>query len=223
MKTICIIWIGLLAAWSLNAQDTAVLVIHVQNENLEALAGEQFIFEGQKNNYIAKGISDQDGSFNVKLLGNETYNIKIKTVGQATEYNTIHIPALAHNTFYGENLMTVTIFEPKQFTLNNVLFETGLSALKNESKTELNELFAYLSLKDNVQIQIEGHTDNVGNDQSNLVLSEERAKAVKAYLLNLGIDANRIKTVGFGASKPVATNNTPDGRKLNRRTTVVIL
>jgi len=205
------------------AQDTATLKVIVQNDQLQPLAGEQIIFEAQSGNYSVSGISGKDGSFKIPLLGAETYNIKLKTVGKEDAFNTIEIPALAPNTVYGENLLTLTIYPPKNFTLDNVLFETGSSKLKNESKKELDELFEYLTLKKEIKIQIAGHTDNVGNKESNQVLSEERAKSVVNYLIAKGIAKERLSSIGYGDSQPIADNNTMEGRKMNRRTEVRVL
>ncbi len=81
-------------------------------------------------------------------------------------------------------------------------------------------------LKDHPELRllIEGHTDNVGSEASNLALSEKRAAAVKQSLVaNFGIDASRLESKGFGASKPAAPNDTPEGRQTNRRVEIVKL
>lgn len=205
------------------AQDTAIIKVVVQAEDLSPLNGEQIVFEAQSGNYTTKGISNAEGIFKVPLLGGETYNIKLKSIGEEDELNSIEIPALEPNTAYGEYLYTLTIFPPKNFTLNNVLFETASSKLKNESKKELDELFQYLSLKQEVKVQIIGHTDNVGNDEVNQKLSEERAKSVVNYLVSKGISKDRLSSIGYGSSQAVADNNTAEGRKLNRRTEVRVL
>jgi len=103
-------------------------------------------------------------------------------------------------------------------TMRNIFFDFDKSDLKNESKTELDRALRFLAEYPNIKIQIEGHTDNVGTDEYNLDLSEQRAKAVEAYLINNGFDSKRIiKVLGFGESKPVDTNDTDEGRAYNRR------
>ena len=69
---------------------------------------------------------------------------------------------------------------------------------------------------------INGHTDNVGSDESNKILSEKRAAAVKAYLINKGVEASRLKSFGWGEEKPTADNNTAAGRTLNRRVEFIV-
>jgi OmpA-OmpF porin, OOP family len=96
-------------------------------------------------------------------------------------------------------------------------FETGKSAIKSDSQNIIDELDKMLSSNAALKIIIEGHTDNVGNPASNKTLSEQRATSVKTSLVNKGISAERIKTVGYGQDKPIADNSTADGKAKNRR------
>ena len=77
--------------------------------------------------------------------------------------------------------------------------------------------------KENEKIEIAGHTDNVGNDADNLKLSQQRADAIRQYLIKKGIQPPRVIAKGYGASQPVADNSTDEGRRRNRRTEVKIL
>ena len=79
-------------------------------------------------------------------------------------------------------------------------------------------------LKENptVKVEIQGHTDNVGNDDANLKLSDQRAKAVYDYVIGKGIPADRLRYKGYGESQPIADNNTAAGRAKNRRTVFLI-
>lgn len=111
----------------------------------------------------------------------------------------------------------------KPIVLNNVFFETGSAELKDVSKTELNRLKNLLEANANLKIQINGHTDNVGDREANLKLSTDRAKAVYDYLIANGISSNRLSYKGYGETDSIATNSTPEGRQKNRRTEFVIL
>ena len=102
------------------------------------------------------------------------------------------------------------------------LFETGSSKLSGESKETLDAYAEYLEAHPSLKIHIEGHTDNVGKDSFNKWLSLKRADAVKAYLVTKGIDKERINTVGYGSSRPVASNDTEEGRSQNRRTEILL-
>jgi len=104
--------------------------------------------------------------------------------------------------------------------LNNILFDQGKSDLLPESFTELDKLVNILKSNGGMEIQVNGHTNNIG--VQNLEVSEKRAKAVVDYLQSKGILPARLKYKGFGDSQPVASNDTEDGRKLNRRVEIII-
>jgi len=106
--------------------------------------------------------------------------------------------------------------------LKNVFFESGSAELKTMSLIELKKLKTLLETNNNLNIQINGHTDNIGSEIDNLNLSENRAKAVAIYLIQEGISPSRLKYEGFGESQPIDTNDTEAGRKNNRRTDYVL-
>jgi outer membrane protein OmpA-like peptidoglycan-associated protein len=101
--------------------------------------------------------------------------------------------------------------------LENVLFETNKTVLLQESFETLNQLVKQLQANKSVQIEIRGHTDNIGEEAKNQILSEQRAKAVLDYLVSQGIEAKRLSYHGFGSTQPIASNDTNEGRTKNRR------
>ncbi|MFH2095612.1 MAG: OmpA family protein [Bacteroidota bacterium] len=107
--------------------------------------------------------------------------------------------------------------------LKNVFFDTDKYDLKPESRAELNKLAAFLKANPGMNIELGGHTDNVGTDEDNQLLSENRAKAVRDYLVQQGIDTTRLQYKGYGEKSPVVSNDTPEGRAKNRRTEFKIL
>jgi len=108
-------------------------------------------------------------------------------------------------------------------SMSDILFETGKADLKHELRENLSAIGAILqSLLTESNIIIEGHTDNVGTAEYNQKLSEQRAHAVMKYLIDRGVAANRLHSVGYGLTKPVADNKTEDGRARNRRVELVI-
>ena len=107
--------------------------------------------------------------------------------------------------------------------LNNIFFGTNKYDLLPESKTELSQLILFLNENRGITIEIAGHTDNIGDDRSNLVLSENRAKKVYDYLLINKIPPSRLSFKGYGESTPVIDNFTEDNRKNNRRTEFKII
>jgi len=98
-----------------------------------------------------------------------------------------------------------------------IYFATGKDIIKKESEAPLNELALILSKYPKMQMQIEGNTDNVGDDNRNLKLSQARAEAVKKYLISKGISEDRLTAVGYGETKPIADNKTAAGKAQNRR------
>jgi outer membrane protein OmpA-like peptidoglycan-associated protein len=107
--------------------------------------------------------------------------------------------------------------------LNTIEFNTGSAQLTLAKNRELDQLAEELLNKPNIRIKIDGHTDNVGNFDANMRLSDERAAAVKAYLVGHGVASSRIQTEGFGSKKPIATNDTEEGRSKNRRVEFTIV
>jgi outer membrane protein OmpA-like peptidoglycan-associated protein len=118
--------------------------------------------------------------------------------------------------------MTLDIYlEPvragRAIVLNNLFFDTKEYALKPTSRTELNRLIKFMSQYPDVQVEISGHTDDVGTDDDNMVLSKNRAKSVYNYLVEHGVKAERLRFRGYGESKPLVANDTDEHRQQNRR------
>ena len=109
------------------------------------------------------------------------------------------------------------------YKINNINFATDSYELNKTAKVVLNEFFEFLKTNKGVKVSIQGHTDNEGNAEDNMVLSANRARSVYDYLIEKGIDASRLTHKGFGQTQPVATNDTEEGRAKNRRTEFVIL
>lgn len=106
---------------------------------------------------------------------------------------------------------------PPKLVLDGVNFDTGKATLRPDSYVHLDRVVDFLKKKRSARIEISGHTDNVGNPKNNKALSERRAQACKDYLLSQGIEAHRIEARGYGDERPVASNDTEQGRQLNRR------
>jgi OmpA-OmpF porin, OOP family len=111
----------------------------------------------------------------------------------------------------------------ESFRLNNIFFDFAKSTLKPESYQEMDRVVKLLNESPNMEIELSGHTDNVGSDEFNMNLSQARAGAVTNYIISKGINAGRITAKGYGESMPVATNETDEGRQLNRRVEFKIL
>jgi outer membrane protein OmpA-like peptidoglycan-associated protein len=197
----------------------ALLQGTVTNFKGKVLANEIILFSNEKTNAVVKVNTDAKGRFQTLVPVNATYNLKYKTFTTDKEYTKMAIPDDKEATYEVE----IKIDPPKNFVLENVYFDTGKSTLKPSSNKALNDLAEVLKLKSTMEVQIEGHTDDVGNEADNLKLSQERADAVKKYLSSKGIAAARVTAKGFGQTMPVADNATEEGRSKNRRTSLKVI
>jgi outer membrane protein OmpA-like peptidoglycan-associated protein len=102
-------------------------------------------------------------------------------------------------------------------TMNNIFFDVDKYDLKEKSRTELNKTVMLMESNPDLKMEISGHTDNSGSDEHNRELSLNRARAVYQYLVDQGIDPDRLKFTGYGSSVPVAPNDSEENRQLNRR------
>jgi outer membrane protein OmpA-like peptidoglycan-associated protein len=188
------------------------------------LNNEIVVFKSKANAKEYQGLTDDAGKFSVRLPSGDTYEIFILGFKDSASYNFLEIPALTGNAYY-KNPFEVEIqhLPAKSFVLDDCNFESGKENLEESAYTVLDELVAYLVRKDDERIEVGGHTDNVGTAASNLLLSQNRANTVRAYLLTKGVDPLRVTAKGYGMSKPVAPNTTAAGKAQNRRTEITIL
>ncbi|HEY5462372.1 MAG TPA: OmpA family protein [Hanamia sp.] len=101
--------------------------------------------------------------------------------------------------------------------MHGILFDVDKATLKPESMGSINQIYNLMKKQADLKFEIDGHTDNTGDAAHNLTLSQQRADAVKVQLVNMGIDGSRLTTKGFGDTKPISDNNTPEGKANNRR------
>jgi outer membrane protein OmpA-like peptidoglycan-associated protein len=107
--------------------------------------------------------------------------------------------------------------EEPHFVLDGVNFDTGKASIRPESLPRLDAVVDYMTHKLSASIEIAGHTDNAGNPKTNKALSEKRAQACRDYLISKGVDGSRITAIGYGDERPIASNDTAEGRQQNRR------
>lgn len=166
----------------------------------------------------------KEGSFLIVLPSGDDYALSVQKEGylfhsENFSLNGIHqIDQPFELTILLQPITGINADKQKPVVLKNVFFDTGSALLRKESYSELDLLVELLQKNAALKIELRGHTDNVGADNDNLKLSENRAKAVVEYLALKGIDRQRLRAKGFGETQPVDSNDTEAGRQNNRRT-----
>lgn len=191
----------------------------VTNFKGKILSNEIIMFSNDKTKVIVKAITDANGKFEVLVPVNAIYSLKYKTFTSDQDYTKMSVPDDKEATYD----VQIKIDPPKDFVLDNVYFDTGKSSLKVQSNKALNDLVEVLKFKSTMVIEIQGHTDDVGKEEDNLKLSQERAEAVKKYLSAKGINESRFTAKGYGQTMPIADNGTESGKAKNRRTSLKVI
>ncbi|MCP9235471.1 OmpA family protein [Lewinella sp. JB7] len=152
--------------------------------------------------------SQQESFYEANIKGTEDDPLFMAEVKQRSE-------AFTQNA---NNALATDSDDDNLLTLDFVTFETGSAELTKESKYQLDDAVKFLERHDDVSAMLLGHTDDAGDNGANLTLSEERARAVRDYLTAAGIDSRRLDSRGYGADRPLTTNDSEEGRQRNRRT-----
>lgn len=185
----------------------------------KALGKEIILLEDDNTKALIKITTDAAGKFEALVPVNATYNLKYKTFTTDVNYSKMVIPADKNATYEA----IIKMDPPREFVLDNVYFDTGKATLKPSSGKALGDLVEVLKLKNTMSIEIQGHTDNIGSPEENIKLSQQRAEAVRKFLISKGIAAERIIAKGYGDSMPIADNTEEAGRSRNRRTSLKVL
>jgi outer membrane protein OmpA-like peptidoglycan-associated protein len=165
----------------------------------------------------------ETGEYKITLPSGKKYGFRAEADGFVSVNDYIDVSDINSYNEITRDLYLVPIEIGQIIKLNNIFFDFNKYTLKDESFPELNRVVKFLNENPKITIEIDGHTDNVGSDQYNQTLSENRAKSVYEYLIKNNISESRLSYKGFGESNPVATNKTDEGRQLNRRVEFVIL
>jgi len=158
------------------------------------------------------------GKYLVTLPSGKNYGISIQADGYLFHSENFNIPADASFKTYVKNIQLKRIEKGQSIVLRNIFFDTNKYDLKQESTAELDLVVKIMMELDDINVEISGHTDSDGSAQLNQKLSENRAKSVVDYLISKGIEASRLKYVGYGKDQPIASNDTKEGKQENRRT-----
>lgn len=170
--------------------------------------------DGKNGLYIVSLPAGKDYAFHVTANGFlfHSQNVEKNNENGNEQWQPVTVDIALHPIESGERI-----------ALRNVFFETGRWEILPESEYELAKVVDLLTKNPTLKIELGGHTDNVGRPEANQRLSEQRAKAVYDYLINKGIPSDRLSYKGYGETQPVATNDTDEGRRENRRTEIKVL
>ncbi len=199
---------------------------YVRNDKTNAPVDARIIVEelpGGEEVAIAR-TDPKTGKFKIILPAGKKYGFRAVGLGYFDVNKNIDLTDIDEYTEMEIEAMRMSPIEVGQVVrLNNIFFETGKATLKPESFPELDRTVEFLKNNPTMEIEIAGHTDNVGSETFNQKLSENRAKSVEAYIVEHGINESRLKAVGYGESRPIAFNSDDEGRQKNRRVEFEVL
>lgn len=182
------------------------------------------ISDNQKNERVSEISSNAaTGNYLVSLPAGKNYNITVNAKGYLFYSANIIISDTAAYKEIVKNIKLNKIEVGNKVVLNNIFFDYDKASLRTESYIELGNLLNLLTTNPKLKIEISGHTDNKGSASYNKNLSASRAQSVVSYLISKGIEIDRLNFAGYGFQFPVATNETDEGRQLNRRVEFKVL
>jgi outer membrane protein OmpA-like peptidoglycan-associated protein len=163
-----------------------------------------------------KVYEDQYRILNVPVFKGKTYALNIVGIGDQEKPIMLKNIRIAQGGSFNDTKRILS--EPKsRIITHGILFDIDKASIKPQSMGTINEIFQFLKDDPSLKFEIDGHTDNTGESQHNLQLSQQRADAVKSELIEMGIDPSRLTSKGYGDSKPITDNSSPEGKANNRR------
>lgn len=182
------------------------------------------IIDKEENKVIYSENSDpESGSYEISLPAGKNYSISIKSDSYMFASDNIEVQKSKKFQRFTRNFELSPLEIGAAIILKNVFFDSNKATLREESFAELDILAEFINNNQNVTVEISGHTDNIGSTYANKKLSKERAESVVQYLKDKGTNTENVKAVGYGHTKPVATNKTKEGRQINRRVEAKII
>ena len=178
----------------------------------------------KSNKELGKAISDPStGSYSIVLPYGQRYSFMAEKEGYYAVTQNVDLSDLKEYKEITVDLYLNPIEKGQTIRLNNIFFDSGKYDLLSESNAELDKLLKVLNDNKQLTIEIAGHTDAVGADNNNLVLSNNRANAVMDFLISKGISKERLTAKGYGETKFITTNDTEEGKQQNRRVEFLIV
>lgn len=170
-----------------------------------------------------QAMASADGKYKIALPAGKNYSFLAEKEGFYAISENIDLTTLKGYEEISRDLYLTPLEAGLSIRLNNIFFDFNKADLKKESFQELDRVIRLLQSHSKLVIEVSGHTDNVGDDAYNQKLSQQRADAVKQYLLKKGVDAARLSSKGYGETKPITGNATDKDRSTNRRVEFIII
>ena len=206
-------------AFSCNYSNKTETTITLKNEFGIAYPNAKILFSSNDTNFIVT-VNDK-GQSTFKLIQGVEFNVSCFIGDEKFDFDEIIYIEKNKNITQANIDLQFDLYD-KIFELKNLFFQSAKYEIEKKYFKELDNLVVLLKEK-NIDIEIAGHTDNLGNDLNNQILSEKRALSVKSYLVKNTINPKRIICVGYGENQPIYDNNTIEGREKNRRIEIRIL
>ena len=200
--------------------DFARTTITIKNEFNIPYPNTRILIKGSTKNYTF--ISDVQGNGIIDLKKGEEFIVSCFVNGEEFKFDELIYIEKNKNIISANIDLQFDLYE-SIFEIKNLNFKTAKYNIEEKYFQELDNLKSLLVNENEIKIEIAGHTDNNGSELANQLLSENRAKSVKSYLVKNGIDKLRINCVGYGEKQPIADNNSKQGREKNRRIEIRIL
>jgi outer membrane protein OmpA-like peptidoglycan-associated protein len=196
--------------------------LEIFDENGNLVDADVEVVDNKDNKSIYKFNTKEKNKMPLQLKSGENYGISVAAEGYLFQSENLDIPDDAEYNIV-KRIVLKKLSKGSNIVLNNVFFDVAKATLRPTSINELDRLYNVLLSNPSMKIELSGHTDNQGSKVLNQKLSLARANAVVDYLISKGISGDRLVSKGYGYDKPVASNNTEEGRQLNRRTELKIL
>ena len=211
----------------LKAQPKSVVILKGQltdDKNQPVVDGKIEIAYGSNGEKMVLNVNEEDGKYAavVKVNSSEPITVTLKKEGTAFNSSVITKEQMTTNSLT-VNMTSEALKAGKTYNIKDILYGTDSYELTNTTKLILKRFAEYLTENSSLKIAIQGHTDDLGDDNKNLALSESRAKAVMDYLIEEGVAKERLSSKGFGEKQPKFPNNSDANRAKNRRTEFLLL
>lgn len=174
-------------------------------------------------NIDTENLSTEDGYFKKEVADKLMYYFNVSKEGYLSTTDSLDITNMEDPIFAGKDIYLTPIEVGTTVRLDHIYFDFDKATLKSESFEELDKVVNFMNDNPTITIEIGGHTDSKGADEYNLTLSQARSEAVRSYVVEHGIREERIEAQGYGESEPETTNDTEEGRAINRRVVFTVL